>query len=140
MSHSKEGRRPLGAAPVLRAVHPVLAARDVEASVAFYARLGFVCTFRDAEREPRYAVVARDGVELHLQWANAEQWQEGVDRPVCRFLVPEVDALYEELAAAGAFPAKSASPFASPADTPWGTREFHLHDPAGNGLQFYRSV
>ena len=30
------------------------------------------------------------------------------------------------------------SPWASPGDTPWGTREFHVRDPDGNGLQFYR--
>jgi hypothetical protein len=26
----------------------------------------------------------------------------------------------------------------TPGDTPWGTREFHVLDPDGNGLQFYR--
>ena len=27
-----------------------------------------------------------------------------------------------------------------PADTPWGTREFHLRDPDLNGLQYYRTL
>ena len=30
------------------------------------------------------------------------------------------------------------SPWALPGDTPWGTREFHVRDPGGNGLHFYQ--
>ena len=30
-------------------------------------------------------------------------------------------------------------PWGKPGDTPWGTREFHVHDPDRNGLQFYRA-
>jgi uncharacterized glyoxalase superfamily protein PhnB len=44
-----------------------------------------------------------------------------------------VDALCDEYRAAGMLPSD-----ARPRDTPWGTREFHLRDPDGNGLQFYR--
>lgn len=125
----------------LRAVHPVLAARDVEESIAFFHRLGFVAIFRDSIAGPRYAAVARDGVELHLQWADPGQWIAGLDRPVYRFPVLDVDALFRAWSQAGCLPAKGSdgSPWAVPADTPWGTREFHLRDPAGNGLQFYQS-
>ena len=51
----------------IRAIHPVLAARDVAASIRFYQLLGFALSFQDDAREPRYAAVHRDGVELHLQ-------------------------------------------------------------------------
>ena len=48
------------------------------------------------------------------------------------------DALYAEVVAAGAVtPGAAGGPYAVPADTPWGTREFHLRDPGGNVLQFY---
>jgi catechol 2,3-dioxygenase-like lactoylglutathione lyase family enzyme len=124
----------------LRAVHPVLASSDVATSVAFYERLGFRQIFRDDARAPRYAAVARDGVELHLQWQEQAGRPETEDRPVYRFLVDDVDSLYGELERAGALTGaeRAASPWALPGDTPWGTREFHLRDPDGNGLQFYR--
>lgn len=126
----------------LIAVHPVLAARDVSSSVEFYRRLGFELIFLDSTSEPRYAVVARDGVELHLQWATPQQWAAGLDRPVYRFLVQDVDRLFREFTEAGCAGSGGAgeSPWAVPATTPWGTREFHLRDPGGNGLQFYRPL
>jgi catechol 2,3-dioxygenase-like lactoylglutathione lyase family enzyme len=123
------------------AVHPVLAARDVAASVRFFVRLGFTPVFRDDPDAPRYAAVARDGLEVHLQWADPGQWVAGVDRPAIRFRVDDVDALHAECVAAGVAEgeASAASPWAAPGDTPWGTREFHLRDPGGSSLQFYRS-
>jgi catechol 2,3-dioxygenase-like lactoylglutathione lyase family enzyme len=134
---------------MLRAVHPVLMARDVAESTAFFERLGFALLFADAPVQPRYAAVSREGVTLHLQWQDAAQFEGGRDRPTYRFLVDDVDALFAEfegrlrgsgaLAEPLATPQKIAQgPFARPTDSPWGTREFHLHDPAGNGLQFYR--
>jgi catechol 2,3-dioxygenase-like lactoylglutathione lyase family enzyme len=119
-------------------VHPVLAARDIAASIEFFRRLGFELTFQDSPIEPKYAAMRRDGVELHLQWADANQWVSGLDRPVYRFLVDDVDRLFEQFEASGGTDATSPSPWRRPADTPWGTREFHLRDPAMNGLQFYR--
>jgi catechol 2,3-dioxygenase-like lactoylglutathione lyase family enzyme len=116
------------------AVHPVLMARDVPASVEFYARLGFVPVFRDDPSAPRYAVVRRGSVELHLQWADAGQWAYPVDRPAYRFPAADVDALHAEFVAAGACPEDGQGPW----DSSWGTRELHLRDPGGNVLQFYR--
>jgi catechol 2,3-dioxygenase-like lactoylglutathione lyase family enzyme len=121
--------------PALLAVHPVLAARSVQESLRFFEALGFDLRFLDDAQDPRYAAIARDGVELHLQWADAAQWVPGLDRPVYRFAVRDVDALHRSWAE----PASS-GPYARPADTPWGTREFHLRDPAGNGLQFYQPL
>ena len=125
---------------ILKSVHPVLAANDVAMSVRFFQRLGFEVTFRDAPIEAKYAVVRRDDVELHIQWAASDQWSDTIDRPVYRLLVTDVDALYEEFANSGCFDVESSkrSPWARPADTPWGTREFHIRDPGQNGLQFYR--
>ncbi len=126
----------------LLAVHPVLIVRDVAASVAFYRTLGFAPVFQDRPDAPRYAGVARDGVELHLQWGDPGQWAHPVDRPAYRFLVADVDALYQEFRASGAITEASSagSPWAAPAATPWGTREFHLRDPGQNSLQFYQPL
>lgn len=121
----------------ITAVHPVLMARDVSDSLLFYARLGFAETFRDDPTSPRYAVVRRGPVELHLQWADADQWAHPGDRPAYRFPTPDVDALHAEAVAAGAVGPRGEGPFGTPTDTPWGTREFHLRDPGANVLQFY---
>jgi catechol 2,3-dioxygenase-like lactoylglutathione lyase family enzyme len=124
----------------IHAVHPVLAANDVMASVNFYSRLGFHLSFQDDALKPRYATVRRDGIELHLQWASVDQWSHPVDRPACRFTVSDVDEIYREFVASGGIGESSeeGSPWRAPADTPWGTREFHLRDPGQNSLQFYR--
>ena len=126
----------------LLGVHPVLGSRDVEASVRFFRDLGFELLFQDAPEAPRYAAVARDGVEIHLQWADSEQWAYPVDRPAYRFLVSDVDALYAEFVKSGRINAETGqgSPWAAPANTPWGTREFHLRDPGLSSLQFYRPL
>ncbi|WP_158884367.1 VOC family protein [Rhodanobacter sp. L36] len=129
-------------ASMLQTIHPVLMARDVAASIDFYRRLGFVLAFQDHPDDPRYAGVTRDGVQLHLQWADSEQWAYPVDRPVYRFVVSDVDAIHREFVESGCIDpgATHVSPWAVPANTPWGTREFHLRDPGQNGLQFYRPL
>jgi len=127
---------------LLLGVHPVLAARDVTVSMQFYARLGFTPVFRDKATEPRYAVIRRDAAELHLQWAGSDQWAHPGDRPVYRLIVDDLDELYQEFVAGGSISEQTVqgSPWGVPADTPWGTREFHLRDPGQNSLQFYRPL
>ena len=118
----------------LEAVHPVLASQDVEAAVAFYTgRLGFTLLGQDAKSKPRYAVIRRDGVVLHIQWHDPAEWQAGVDRPMLRFVVPDVEALYEEYKDKGVFHERTAL-----RETPWGTLEFAFYDLDRNGLTFYR--
>ena len=126
----------------LQAVHPVLAASNVEEMVRFYRCLGFAVVFQDAPIDPKYVAVRRDGVELHIQWADKEQWAYPTDRPAYRFVVTDVDEMYQEFVKSGGIraDANQGSPWASPKDTPWGTREFHLRDPSQNSLQFYRSL
>lgn len=116
---------------VLREVQPVLASRDVKRSIGFYVdRLGFTLTFEDPSH-PAYAAVRRDGIELHLQWHDPAEWTDG-DRPMLRFLVDDVDALFAEFASKSVFHDRTALRV-----TPWGTREFAFYDPDRNGLTFY---
>jgi len=117
---------------VLSAVHPVLMSRDVAASIRFYERLGFRLAFLDDPVAPRYAGVRRDAVELHLQWQGNEQWEGTRDRPTYRFLVADVEGFFAEFQQDGAH-----FDMTPVRETAWGTREFHVRDPDGNGLQFY---
>lgn len=128
------------APPRLLAVHPVLGSSHVARSIRFFADLGFTLDFRDDNNEPRYACVIRDAVELHLQWSSFEGLSPVADRPVYRILVDDVDRLFASHgeSAADRWPGARGGPYAAPGETPWGTREFHLRDPDGNGLQFYQ--
>jgi len=116
-------------------VQPVLPTRDVAAAIGFYVgRLGFELAFADSTEAPGYAGVRRDGVELHLQWHDPEEW-ERVERPMLRFVVPDVESLFEEFAGRDVFHERSAV-----RDTEWGTREFAFYDLDMNGLTFYRDL
>ena len=126
----------------LLAIHPVLMAHDVTASVQFYLSLGFSLAFQDRPEQPTYAGVVRDSLELHIQWADPSQWAFPTDRPACPFLVSDVDAMFQAFRESGSINGTTSqdSPWASPAETPWGTREFHLRDPGQNSLQFYQPL
>lgn len=119
----------------LEQVQPVLPSRDVAAAIAYYvARLGFELAFADSIEDPAYAGVRRGGVELHLQWHDPEEW-ERVERPMLRFVVSDIEGLYEEYAPRGVFHDRTKL-----RDTPWGTREFAFYDLDMNGLAFYRDL
>lgn len=124
----------------LLAVHPVLMAREVQRSIRFDLELGFATSFIDDQRNPRYAGLKRDAVEIHIQWNEIPESSNLQDRPAYRFLVQDVDALHHEftLRSPRALATAEATPWHSPANTPWGTREFHIHDPSDNSLQFYQ--
>jgi uncharacterized glyoxalase superfamily protein PhnB len=118
-----------------KAIHPVLGARDVTVAVKWYVeRLGFICTFDDGGTPIRYAGVARDAVELHLQWQDERYFPApGEDAPAYRFRVDDPDGLYAECNGERGLTAT-----APLRDTPWGTREFGVRDIDGHGLHFYR--
>ncbi len=115
-------------------VQPVLPSQDVARSIDFYVdRLGFALAFQDSET-PFYAGVRRDSVELHLQWHDPSEWDR-VERPMLRFVVTEIDELFEELKSKDVFHDQTML-----RKTPWGTREFAFYDPDKNGLTFYTDV
>jgi len=121
--------------PKLKSVQPVLMSRDVVASIRFYELLGFTLVDQDVPGDPKYALIQRDGIELHLQWHDAKEWDYPNDRPTYRFGVLDVDGLYKQFHERGAL-----SDATAVMETPWGTREFHVRDADLNGLQFYRSL
>ena len=116
----------------IESVQPVLMVRDLASAIRFYQSLGFEHTFSDSADRPRYAGIRRDAVELHLQWHDAIEWSYPNDRPTYRFVVSNLDQLFKEFTVV--FPALDRTDVAT---TAWGTREFHVRDLDGNGLQFY---
>ncbi len=120
----------------LHQVHPVLPVKDVVEALAFYVnRLGFKIGFADDSKNPTYAGVLRDGIEIHLQWHDAIEWDVEVDRPMLRIVTQNIEALYEEFATKGVFHAHTQI-----RETAWGTKEFAFYDPFKNGLTFYRDI
>lgn len=119
----------------IEAVQPVLPSRDVAAAIGFYVgRLGFRLAFADSTRDPAYAGLRRDGIELHVQRHDPAEWAR-VERPMLRFFVPDVEGLFDEYRERGVFHERTAL-----RRTGWGTREFAFYDLDMNGLTFYRDL
>ena len=116
-------------------VQPVLPTRDVAAAIGYYVgQLGFELAFADSTTDPGYAGLRRGGVEIHLQWHAPDEW-ERVERPMLRFVVPDVEELFEEYRDRDLFHERTAL-----RRTEWGTREFAFYDLDMNGLVFYRDL
>jgi catechol 2,3-dioxygenase-like lactoylglutathione lyase family enzyme len=125
---------------------PALPVRDVARALEFYRdKLGFSVVHHDGG----FAVLKRDGAEVHLWEASDESWRERAedDRPVrsgaesfiagtgsCRIATEGVDELYEALKAHDVFHPVSRD---SVQDTDFGTREFATLDPDGNLITFF---
>lgn len=80
-----------------RAVNSVLSVRSVSQAIGYYIeRLGFRLSFQDDPQDPQYAGVERNGICLHLQWHGPTDFREAVDTLMLRFVIDDVDALFEE--------------------------------------------
>jgi catechol 2,3-dioxygenase-like lactoylglutathione lyase family enzyme len=127
---------------------PALPVRDVQVAVAYYReRFGF-----EVRHETEgFAVLVRDDAAVHLWGATDEGWRGREDlaqRPVCsgaesfiagtascRIEVADLDALFEELQAAGVLHDVSRDGINA---TDFGSREFATLDRDGNLITFYR--
>jgi len=120
----------------LHQIHPVLPVKNVVEALKFYVnKLGFKIAFADDSKEPYYAGVIRDGVEIHLQWHDSKEWEKGTDRPMLRIVTQNIEALYKEYSEQDVFHKNTALK-----ETTWGTREFAFYDLYKNGLTFYRDL
>lgn len=110
---------------------PILSVEDLPRAVAFYARLGFVESYRFPDAGPAaFVTLARRGCEIGLA-AGREDGHSGFSYWVD---VDDVDAAYAELTAAGA-PSE-----AEPKTEPWGERLASVRDPDGNVVHLGRAV
>lgn len=121
---------------VLQAIHPVLPVKNVTEAIDYYVnKLGFQLGFKDAGDDPKYGGVRRDGIEIHLQWHDAKEWEVGIDRPMLRIYTKNVTALFNEYKEQDVFHKNTTLK-----ETAWGTKEFGFYDLDSNGLVFYRSL
>ena len=121
--------------PHLQEVHPVLPVRDVVTSIGYYVHsLGFTLAFADDPKDPKYAGVRRDGVEVHLQWHSEQEWED-MTASSLRFVTTQIERLFETYANAGVYHQNTDLRV-----TTWGTREFGFFDPDRNGLTFYENL
>ncbi|HZR96244.1 MAG TPA: VOC family protein [Gaiellaceae bacterium] len=109
---------------------PILPARDLRETLAFYERLGFENRGADPEVWD-YLIIGRGGAELHF-FPKPDVDPLTTDFS-CYIRVPDAGALHREWEAVGV-PADAAtgSRLMPPCDADYGMREFALVDPSGN--------
>ncbi|WP_431200463.1 bleomycin resistance protein [Mucilaginibacter sp. P19] len=127
---------------------PALPVVNIPEAVAFYeGKMGF----KARHQEDRFAILTRDGLDIHLWAACDHDWRYKfwlVLRPVstgaesflagtasCRIEVTGIDELYEEMKASGVI--YNAETVVE--DQPWGNRDFPTLDLHGNLITFLRS-
>lgn len=120
----------------LHQIHPVLPVKNVVDALAFYVnKLGFKIAFADDSKNPSYAGVRRDHIEIHLQWHDAKEWEIAVDRPMLRIVTQNIELLFEEYTSKDVFHKNTAI-----RETAWQTKEFAFYDLYKNGLTFYQEL
>lgn len=108
-------------------VAPSFAARDVAALVAFYGR---AMELMPIYQSPEYAVLARDGVELHI-YPQRDGAVAGNNSAY--FYVSGVDEIFERVKA-------EAKVIHAIGDKPYGLRDFLFEDPEGNKVGVAQSL
>ena len=120
----------------LHQIHPVLPVQNVLAALFFYVnKLGFEIAFADDPKNPTYAGVKRDHIEIHLQWHDEKEWDSAFNTTMLRIVTQNVDALFEEFKSQDVFHKST-----EVKNTPWQTREFAFYDLYKNGLTFYQNT
>jgi uncharacterized glyoxalase superfamily protein PhnB len=111
-------------------VAPILTVRNVDVALAHYRRLGFEGTvYKQPEQDgSEYGFLSRGAVTLHL--AQVESLDPKRTTSACYLYVSDADTLYATWQAADV-----GGRLTTPADTPYGLREFAHIDPDGNLLR-----
>ena len=106
---------------------PILAARDIAETVAFYGSLGFALVNLYDAFGPPYLIVRRDDVELHF--VHSPDTDPHESHGGCYLRLADAQGVYDEWQPLGL------AEVHEPRDTPWGMREFFVVDPSGNLLR-----
>lgn len=106
-------------------VAPRFVVHDLEQALAFYGLLGFQTTYHDKD----FAIVERDGVDLHLNYSP----DPPKGHSVCWIAVTNIDALYQQYLPTNAVQ--------SPVEAkPWGLKEFFIRDSFRNLILFAEGI
>ena len=118
---------PTDSIPQLTAVIPVLpAGSDLDATLNFYiAKLGFVQVWRQGD----WAGIRRDAIDLTLMKYDDRKFAENY---MFRIKVENIDRLHDEFAKEGV------EKLGKLEMKPWGVYEFHVIDPAGVCIHFFK--
>ena len=108
---------------------PILPARDLQETRAFYERLGFRTTGWWPHEFGGYAILIRGDLSMHFFSFSDLSPLENYAQ--CYWRVNDVDALHADCAKLG-LPGSGTPRLATVEDKPWGMREFALVDPNGN--------
>lgn len=120
----------------LHQIHPVLPVKNVLEALNFYVnKLGFTIAFANDGKQPTYAGIRRDDIEIHLQWHDSKEWEVEVDRPMLRIVTENVEILFQEYNFKNVFNKDTRV-----RNTDWGTKEFAFYDVDKNGLVFYQNL
>ena len=120
----------------LHQIHPVLPVQNVLAALFFYVnKLGFEIAFADDPKNPTYAGVKRDHIEIHLQWHDAKEWDSSFNTIMLRIVTQNIDTLFDEYKTKDVFHEST-----EVIDSAWQTREFAFYDLYRNGLTFYQNI
>lgn len=121
---------------ILHQIHPILPVQNVVEALSYYVKqLGFIIAFADDSKNPTYAGIRRDGIEIHLQWYDAKAWDVGFNTPSLRIVTEHIERLYEEYKYLDVFNEKTKL-----LETEWQTREFTVSDLYNNALTFYQNL
>ncbi len=112
--------------PVLQSLAPILPVRDMNASVAFYQRLGF--QYEPYEEGTDYAFLSMDSQWLHLAHSGSPEFR--FNPCGVYFYLDDVDSFFATIRAAGV------RTINTPENRPWGVREFAVSDPDDTLLRF----
>jgi catechol 2,3-dioxygenase-like lactoylglutathione lyase family enzyme len=111
-------------------VAPILPSRDLEATSAFYERLGF---WRCGLWPGEYLIVRRWDIGLHFfHWEALDPWSSVAG---CYLYVDDADPLHAEFARLDLPGEGIPRLHGAPEETDYGLREFAVVDPDGNLLR-----
>jgi len=109
---------------------PIMPAKDLDATLAFYERLGFE-NAGAAPSDWNYLIIRRGAVQLHFY--SDPEVDPLTTSSSCYVFTDDADALYDAWNAIGiATDPTTGSRLHAPVDTDYGQREFAVVDPSGN--------
>jgi catechol 2,3-dioxygenase-like lactoylglutathione lyase family enzyme len=107
---------------------PILPARNLDETRAFYEKLGFVPWHR-GRGAWAYEIVSRGHLVVHF--FEEPELTPGENETSCYWRVRDADRFHQEFARLN-LPSEGIPRLTPPVDQPWGMREFTLVDPSGN--------